>query len=529
MPSGGFDDQEQGSERDQSATLPPDGDLGVDALAANLLDMNTLDRLSFLRASKPLQELAKTSTYAASKLKEVQKAFFDRIQNAAEQKEALEQDERELARLVDELLDATLLSDWFNRNLLKNYEGQLTKFTPDLLSNSVNGEALSSALEGNGLARTGYELRYGAAKIKRAADQASRAFYQDMNQLMSFAREREASLLPNLRRELAMSTNKYGDPDLSRFLTEVSDLCAYSMQAVGLSQIPPAIAIKVMSSYFVNRIEELKVTSVNESLMPEDGFEFEIWCAEQIQRQGWEIEATPKSGDQGVDIIVRRDGFAVAVQCKRYTSPIGNAAVQEVHAGRTFVGAKGAIVIGTGGFTKAAKSIAAISKVELLDALDIGNFSEIFGHKSKATPPEQSNTFFSENYGQSEIVKMILKGLPQVGDLVSDELKDRFIGSFDPETGLGSCETSQSDAAAILATASVVLMSKVRLNEEVRRKLLGQEDLNKEFLSDAGLSEILAYQIYDAQHMDQVTKAFRQFVSEFELKNVKFAFLEEFE
>lgn len=529
MPSGGFDDQEQSLERHQSATLPPDGDVGVDALVANLLEMDSLDRLSFLRASKPLQELAKNSTYAAKKLKEVQKAFFDRIQNAAEQKGALEQDQLELARLVNELLDAALLSDWFDRNLLKNYEGQLTEFATDLLNNSVKGETLSSALERHGLARTGYEMRYGLSKIKRAADQASRTFYHGINQLVSFAREREASLLPNLRRELAMSTNKYGDPDLSRFLTEVADLCAYSMQAMRISQMPSAIAIKVMSSYFVNRIEELKVTSVNESLMPEDGFEFEIWCAEQIQRQGWEIEATPKSGDQGVDIIVRRDGFTVAVQCKRYTSPIGNAAVQEVHAGRTFVGAKGAIVIGTGGFTKAARSIAAISKVELLDALDIGNFSEIFGHKSKSMTTEQSSTFISESYGQSEIVKMILKGLQQVGDLVSDELRDRFNGSFNQETGLGRCQASQSDAAALLATASVVLMSTVRLTEEARQKLLAQEDLNKEFLSDTGVSEILTYQIYDAQHMDQVTKAFREFVSDFALKNVKFAFLEEFE
>jgi HJR/Mrr/RecB family endonuclease len=529
MPSGGFDDQEQSLERHQSATLPPDGDIGVDALAAGLLEIDTLDRLSFHRASKPLQELAKTSTYAASKLKEVQKAFFGRIQNAAEQKGALEHDERELARLVDELLDATLLSDWFNRNLLKNYEGQLTKFATDLLNNSVKGETLASALEGHGLARTGYEMRYGAAKIKRAADQASRAFYQGVNQLVFFAREREASLLPNLRRELAMSTNKYGDPDLSRFLTEVSDFCAYSTHAMGISQIPPTIAIKVMSSYFVNRIEELKVTSVDESLMPEDGFEFEIWCAEQIQRQGWEIEATPKSGDQGVDIIVRRDGFTVAVQCKRYSSPIGNAAIQEVHAGRTFVGAKGAIVIGTGGFTKAARSIAAISKIELLDALDIGKFSETFGHQSKATTPEQSSTFISESYGQSEIVKMILKGLPLVGDLVSDEMRDRFNGSFNPETSLGRCEANQADAAALLATASIVLMSTVRLTGEVRLKLLAQEDLNKEFLSDTEVSEILTYQIYDAHHMEEVIQAFRQFVSEFSLQNMKFAFLEEFE
>jgi hypothetical protein len=32
MPSGGFDDQEQGSERHQSATLPPDGDLGSELI-----------------------------------------------------------------------------------------------------------------------------------------------------------------------------------------------------------------------------------------------------------------------------------------------------------------------------------------------------------------------------------------------------------------------------------------------------------------------------------------------------------------
>jgi hypothetical protein len=117
--------------------------------------------------------------------------------------------------------------------------------------------------------------------------------------------------------------------------------------------------------------------------MPEDGIEFEYWCANELKNQGWDTQVSKASGDQGIDIIAKRDGLSVAVQCKRYNQPIGNKAVQEIFAARQFVRAKHACVIGTGGFTKSAKELAGATEVFLFEAEGgLQNFSERFGFSS---------------------------------------------------------------------------------------------------------------------------------------------------
>ena len=45
---------------------------------------------------------------------------------------------------------------------------------------------------------------------------------------------------------------------------------------------------------------------------------------------------TRGSGDYGIDILAEKDGVTYAVQCKRYTAPVGVKAIQEAYAGRDY-------------------------------------------------------------------------------------------------------------------------------------------------------------------------------------------------
>lgn len=64
-----------------------------------------------------------------------------------------------------------------------------------------------------------------------------------------------------------------------------------------------------------------------------DGEEFERFCARLLIKNGYEdISLTKGSGNQGIDIIAYRDGIKHGIQCKCYSSDIGNSAVQEVFA-----------------------------------------------------------------------------------------------------------------------------------------------------------------------------------------------------
>jgi len=66
-----------------------------------------------------------------------------------------------------------------------------------------------------------------------------------------------------------------------------------------------------------------------------DGHSFEYWCANLLRKIGFtNVEVTPGSGDQGVDILAQKEGIKYAIQCKCYTSDLGNTPIQEVHAGK---------------------------------------------------------------------------------------------------------------------------------------------------------------------------------------------------
>ena len=68
-----------------------------------------------------------------------------------------------------------------------------------------------------------------------------------------------------------------------------------------------------------------------------EGHEFEYYCAELLERNGFrEVKVTKGSGDYGIDILAEKDGVTYAIQCKCYGTPVGVKAVQEAYAGRDY-------------------------------------------------------------------------------------------------------------------------------------------------------------------------------------------------
>ena len=99
-----------------------------------------------------------------------------------------------------------------------------------------------------------------------------------------------------------------------------------------------------------------------------DGHAFEHYCAELLARNGYDnVEVTKGSGDQGLDILAYKDGIKYGIQCKCYSSDIGNKAVQEAFAGRTFYNCHVAVVLTNQHFTKSAKELAKSNQVLLWD------------------------------------------------------------------------------------------------------------------------------------------------------------------
>lgn len=133
----------------------------------------------------------------------------------------------------------------------------------------------------------------------------------------------------------------------------------------------PALLLRRKTAGGRTRRRPKKPAPRRPSFCPKDGHAFEQWVAGRLEMHGWRADVTAGSGDQGIDIIARRDGRKVGIQCKRYDGPVGNKAVQEAFSGRAFHRVDIAVVITTGHYTQSAKALSRRTGVHLLHVKDI--------------------------------------------------------------------------------------------------------------------------------------------------------------
>lgn len=99
-----------------------------------------------------------------------------------------------------------------------------------------------------------------------------------------------------------------------------------------------------------------------------EGHQFERYCAELLRKLNFtDVEITKGSGDQGVDVIAVKEGVRYAIQCKCYSSHLGNTPIQEVNAGKQLYHCHVAVVLTNQYFTSGAKELAEVTGVLLWD------------------------------------------------------------------------------------------------------------------------------------------------------------------
>jgi restriction system protein len=108
---------------------------------------------------------------------------------------------------------------------------------------------------------------------------------------------------------------------------------------------------------------EEETTDYSEDITPED---YEHFCADILNQNGWVAVVTQGSGDQGIDVVAEKDDFRLAIQCKKYSKPVGNKAVQEAYAGGAFYEANACAVVAPIEYTPSA--------IELADSLGVHLF-----------------------------------------------------------------------------------------------------------------------------------------------------------
>ena len=94
--------------------------------------------------------------------------------------------------------------------------------------------------------------------------------------------------------------------------------------------------------------------------------DYEQHIAIKLKDLGFDAHATKGSGDQGADVLASRNGIKFAIQCKMYSNPVGNKAIQEANAARDYYDCDYAVVVTNSTYTKSARSAANACNVILL-------------------------------------------------------------------------------------------------------------------------------------------------------------------
>jgi restriction system protein len=183
-----------------------------------------------------------------------------------------------------------------------------------------------------------------------------------------------AETLRRKRKQMVLKDD-YGMEDRTKWGQEID----YFVRRVVLPELGLEDIEYRLLSGIASLVEEIATEEESDTLYsaemqhisPKD---FEMLCAETLKEQGWNTQLTKATGDQGVDVVAARGGLTVVLQCKMYTGSIGNSAVQEVHAGKDFIGADLAVVVGTSEFTASAKELANVLDVLLLHYSQLERF-----------------------------------------------------------------------------------------------------------------------------------------------------------
>jgi restriction system protein len=122
---------------------------------------------------------------------------------------------------------------------------------------------------------------------------------------------------------------------------------------------------------------------------------FETLVGEAYRRQGYAVSRASEDGgpDGGVDLVLKKDGSTVIVQCKQWKAwGVGAPVVREVFGVLTARKAQGVIIVTSGHFTEEARSFARGKSIDLVDGPQLAELIRAV-HASPASvpPPAQSH------------------------------------------------------------------------------------------------------------------------------------------
>jgi restriction system protein len=202
---------------------------------------------------------------------------------------------------------------------------------------------------------------------------------------------------------------EFQNPFLKSFATVISQFAAI----IAIVLLIPA-PISALNSWRKRRL--LDSQKGIDSIRALGWKEFEELVGEAYRRQGYSVVENAGAGpDEGIDLVLKKNGTMVLVQCKQWRSTkVGVNIVREVYGVMTAKKANSAIVITSGFFTQEAKNFAADKPIDLVDGTQllqlIGNVQ-----KGRAIPRTTTSSSLCPKCGGEMVLKTAQRG-PHPGE-----------------------------------------------------------------------------------------------------------------
>jgi len=163
----------------------------------------------------------------------------------------------------------------------------------------------------------------------------------------------------------------YGDEDVEDIHT--SNAAPYWVKKLFVEYLP-----REFDYYHYHKTQRILSGETKTNINELDGIEFENYIAKILKANDYNVSGTPKTGDQGADLIATKNNKTYVIQAKRYSDLVGNKAVQEVVAAKNFYSGDIAAVVTNSSFTSSAKELAKKNGVILIDKKHIQNMEKFF-------------------------------------------------------------------------------------------------------------------------------------------------------
>ncbi|MCM1266020.1 MAG: restriction endonuclease [Candidatus Gastranaerophilales bacterium] len=139
-----------------------------------------------------------------------------------------------------------------------------------------------------------------------------------------------------------------------------------------------------------------------------DGWQFEHEVARVFRLNGFKATVTKGSGDGGVDIILKKDGYCAIVQCKHHQYPLSPEPVRALWGIKDDWGADEVIMVASSGLTSASvEFVRNKANYKVLNLDDIIRLSQCALQKEQQQKVQQSQEQPQEPKQQAKIIKQI--------------------------------------------------------------------------------------------------------------------------